>query len=101
MATKKTTISKSADPMILKNPRITEKAANLAGTAIYTFDVAVSATKNEIIKAFISAYKQTPIKVNVVNQKPKTFFRKGKLGVARRAKKAYIALPKGTTIDIM
>jgi large subunit ribosomal protein L23 len=106
MATKKTTTTsakttKSADVTLLKNPRITEKAATLAGHATYTFDVAVGATKNEIIKAFVALYKATPIKVNTVNVKPKTYFRRGKLGVGRSSKKVYVVLPKGTTIDIM
>jgi large subunit ribosomal protein L23 len=105
MATKKTTtsnsIAKSADVTLLRNPRITEKAANLAGHATYTFDVAVGATKSEIIKAFVMMYKATPIKVNTVNVKAKTFFRRGKLGIGKKGKKAYVVLPKGTTIDIM
>jgi len=99
--TQKNTIAKSADLTLLKNPRITEKAANLAGHATYTFDVATHSTKNEIIKAFIASYKATPIKVNTVNVKPKTFFKRGKLGIARKSKKAYVVLAKGTTIDIM
>lgn len=96
----KTTTAKSADVTLLKNPRITEKAANLAGHATYTFDVAVGATKSEIIKAFVMTYKATPIKVNTVNVKPKTYFRRGKLGIGRRSKKAYVVLAKGTQIDI-
>lgn len=101
MATKTTKISKSADVTILKNPRITEKAANLASSSTYIFDVSVDATKNEIIKAFVATYKAVPIKVNTVNEKAKSFFRRGKLGFGRRSKKAYIILPKGVTIDII
>jgi large subunit ribosomal protein L23 len=97
----KNTTAKSADVTLLKHPRITEKAANLAGHATYTFDVAVGATKSEIIKAFVMTYKATPIKVNTVNVKPKSFFKRGKLGFGKRSKKAYVVLPKGTTIDIM
>jgi large subunit ribosomal protein L23 len=99
--TQKNTTAKSADVTLLKNPRITEKAAMLAGHSTYTFDVAVGATKNEIIKAFVTTYKATPIKVNTVNVRADSFFRRGKLGFGRRSKKAYIVLPKGVTIDIM
>lgn len=108
MATTKKTIkkdnsktAKSADQSILRNPRITEKAANLAQKSIYLFDVDYTANKNEIAKAFILTYKQTPLKINIVNQKPKSYFRRGVLGFAKRSKKAYVILPKGTTIEIM
>lgn len=103
MATSKTTTkhtAKSADVTLLKRPRITEKAAKLAGHNTYAFDVAVTATKSEIIKAFVATYKQTPIKVNTVNVKAKSFFRRGVLGFGTRIKKAYVILPKGVTIDI-
>ena len=103
MATPKTTTknTKSADVTLLKRPRITEKAANLGTHNTYVFEVAVGATKNEIIKAFVATYKQTPIKVNTVMSKPKSYFKRGKLGFGTRSKKAYIILPKGTTIEIL
>ncbi len=101
MATKKLTTTKQAHPATLKNPRITEKAANLAGTSTYTFDVAVHVTKNEISKAFVAKYGKTPLKVNTVNLKPKSYFRRGVLSFGKRGKKAYVVLPKGVTIDIM
>lgn len=103
MATKQTqsnTGAKFAHALTLKNPRITEKAANAGKYNTYVFDVAPDTTKNEIIKAFTAAYKQAPIKVNTVNVKPKTFWRRGVLGFGKRSKKAYIILPKGTTIDL-
>ncbi len=108
MATNKTTTkdkaSKEVTPKsarILKRPRITEKAAKQASDNSYLFDVAVTATKNEIKKAFVAEYKKTPLKVNIVNVKPKTFWRRNKLGFAKRSKKAYVILPKGTTIEIL
>lgn len=87
--------------LILKNPRITEKAAKAQVHNIYVFDVSVSTTKSEIKKAFVSKYKHQPISVNTVNQKAKSFFRKGKLGFGPKSKKAYISLPKGKTIEVM
>ncbi len=101
MATKKTTTKEVVVQGVIKNPRITEKAANQANHNSYLFDVAVGATKSEIAKAFVAQYKHKPVKVNIVNVKPKTFFRRGKLGIARKSKKAYIILPKGTTIELM
>ncbi len=106
MATKKTqsdTTPKAtrANPLALGTPRITEKAAKLAGMNAYTFAVAVGVTKSEIAKAFADRYGKKPLKVNIINEKPKTFWRRGVLGVAKRTKKAYVILPKGVTIDIM
>jgi large subunit ribosomal protein L23 len=92
---------KSADVTLLKHPRITEKAANMGKYNTYLFDVAVGATKNEIAKAFFAVYKQKPLKVNTVNQKAKVYFRRGMLGFGKASKKAYVILPKGTTIEIM
>ncbi len=101
MATATTTITKNADATLLKNPRITEKAANMGKYNTYVFDVATRATKNEIAKAFTLAYKQKPLKVNTASKKAPSFFRRGILGFGSRTKKAYVILPKGSTIDLM
>jgi large subunit ribosomal protein L23 len=100
MATKKAQ-PKTANTALLKNARITEKAALASQFNIYLFDVAVNATKNEIAKAFEAVYKQKPIKVNTMNVVRKSYFRKGKLGFGAKGKKAYVFLPKGTKIEIM
>lgn len=100
MATKEIK-TQSASVDILKNPRVTEKAANAQTLNTYTFDVAVGATKSEIAKAFTMQYKHTPVSVRTANVKRKTFFRKGKLGFGAAGKKAYITLPKGKTIDVI
>ncbi len=85
---------------VLKNPRVTEKAANATQYSIYLFDVAVNATKSEIAKAFKAQYKKTPVKVNTVTMPRKSYFRRGRLGFGNHGKKAYVFLPKGVTIDI-
>jgi ribosomal protein L23 len=100
MATKKVTTKEVVVPSVLKNARITEKAANNAQYSIYLFDVAVNATKSEIAKAFKAKYKQTPLKVNTVTMLAKSFFRRSRLGFSTKGKKAYVFLAKGTTIDI-
>ncbi len=108
MATKKDTKEKKekdvkveAASLILKKPRITEKAARAGSMSIYLFNVAVGATKNEIKKAFETIYKHKPVKVNIVNSVRKSHFRRGVLGFGPRTKKAYVTLKKGTTIEIM
>ncbi|MEZ4114234.1 MAG: 50S ribosomal protein L23 [Candidatus Paceibacterota bacterium] len=50
---------------VIRNPRITEKAAYASDKNVYTFDIAPRASKLEIVKAIKSIYKVTPIKVNV------------------------------------
>lgn len=106
MATKKTTTKESKeevkkDTSVLKNPRVTEKAARAQAYNAYLFDVAPSATKSEIAKAFVKQYKHKPVRVHTVTQKPKSHFRKGILSFGPKGKKAYVYLPKGKTIEIM
>ncbi len=103
MAKEKTTTKEIAkvDTSILRNPRITEKAAKAQSHNAYLFDVSPSTTKSEIAKAFVKQYKHKPLKVNTVMQKPKSSFKKGILSFGPRGKKAYVYLPKGKTIDIM
>ncbi len=98
--TTKSGSSKSAEAGVLRNPRLTEKAANLGKYNTYVFDVAVNATKNEIKKAFELLYNAKPIKVNTVAEKRKSYFRRGQLGFGKGSKKAYVIIPKGKTIEI-
>ncbi len=101
MATKKTTTEEKVVTSVLGRALITEKAANNAQYSIYLFDVAVGTTKSEIAKAFKAKYNKVPVKVNTVNVMRKSFFRRGRLGFSNTTKKAYVFLPKGTTIDIV
>lgn len=106
MATTKTTKEKKAvveakDTSILKKARITEKAAKSQSFNAYLFDVAPSATKSEIAKAFVKQYKHKPVKVHTVTLKPKSHFRKGILSFGPKIKKAYVYLPKGKNIEVM
>lgn len=102
MATKKTTkkeekVKKEKNP-IIKNPRITEKAALSSERGVYTFDVATSTNKSEIKKAIKTLYKVDPIKVNIVTIKPKRVFVRGNKGVKSGGKKAVVYLKKGDKI---
>lgn len=97
--------AKGADITILKNPRITEKAANANAYSVYVFDVALGATKSEVAKAFAAAYKHVPVKVNITSIPRKSYFRRtnkgSQLGFGTKGRKAYIYLPKGTSIEVM
>ncbi len=86
---------------IIKNPRITEKAANVSDNNVYTFDVFPRATKIEIMKAIKAAYGFTPISVNVLAIPTKRVFRQTANGVKRGGRKAYVTLKKGDKIEFI
>ena len=86
---------------ILKNPRITEKAAILSEMGCYTFDVATDATKKEIAQAVKAQYKVTPVQVRTINEARTVVFRRGKKGMTGGGKKAYVYLKKGDKIEVL
>ncbi len=86
---------------VIKNPRITEKAANISDNNVYTFDVSAKATKIDIAKAIRDIYKVNPIKVNVVSVPTKRVFRKNSVGVKGGGRKAYVYLKKGDKIEFI
>ena len=87
---------------ILKHARITEKATmhNLNNT--YVFNVAVKATKRDIIRTVETLYKVTPrhVTISAIPTKNVRNRRTGKTGVKGGGKKAYVYLKKGETITI-
>jgi large subunit ribosomal protein L23 len=88
---------------ILLAPRITEKGAYLSEAGVYLFNVAVDATKHEIMAAVKKIYNVTPRKVTVVRVPKKAVATRGtnRKGSTRSGKKAYVFLKKGETIDIV
>lgn len=87
---------------VLMRPRITEKAALSADkNNVYVFEVSPDATKTSIAASIKESYKVTPVKVRVANIPDKAVFVRGKRGVKRGGKKAYVYLKKGDKIEIM
>ncbi len=86
---------------IIKNPRVTEKASNISAENIYTFNVAVSANKEEIKKAIFSLYKVKPTKINIIPVPYKNIIFKGKKGIKGGGKKAVVYLKKGEKIEFI
>lgn len=86
---------------VIRNPRITEKAAYASDKNVYTFDIAPRASKIEIVKAIKAIYNVTPVKVNVVAIPKKRVVRKNTLGVKGGGKKAYVFLKKGDKIEFV
>ena len=85
---------------VLLRPRITEKAANMTSANVYTFDVAMSATKQEITSSIEALYKVRPIRVRTVRIPAKRVAMRKRRGFGRVSaiKKAYVYLKKGDSI---
>ena len=87
---------------VLRGPRITEKAAIGADKhGVYVFEVEKSATKRSISDSVKESYKVTPVKVRVVNVKPRAVVVRGKRGTKTGFKKAYVTLKKGDKIELL
>ena len=88
---------------VIVKPVITEKAAVVGEQNVYTFEVQRSASKYDVRDAVKALFKVTPIKINIVNKKPRTFVSRmrGRRGVHSGTKKAYVFLKKGDRIDLV
>lgn len=87
---------------VLLHPRITEKAALGADKSnVYVFEVMPSATKKSISASIRDAYGVSPEKVHVLTIPSKRVFIRGKRGVKRGGKKAYVYLKKGDKIELI
>lgn len=91
---------KKISPLIA--PRISEKSIVGADkTGVYIFNVRESANKRSISAAVKETYKITPLRVRIARKPAKKVFVRGKWGVKKGEKKAYISLKKGDKIDIV
>lgn len=91
----------AVDTEVIRRPRLTEKAAVLSSQNVFTFDVALGASKHDVARAITALYKVIPLKVNIVNSagKPMPLRTRRGTGVRNRVRKAYVYLKKGDTID--
>ena len=86
---------------VLRRPIISEKAAKLSESNGVVFEVAMSATKEDIAKAIEVLYNIKPTKINVVITKGKVkSFRGSSSGTQRKVKKAYVSLPADANLDL-
>ncbi len=87
---------------ILHTPRITEKAAYLAESGCYTFNVAKNATKSDVARAVKEIYSVNPRKVTFSAIARKSVRTRGtnRIGYSAGGKKAYVFLKKGEKIDL-
>ena len=87
--------------LILKSPRITEKATDLAEKNQYIFNVWPGANKTEIKKAVEDVYGINVISVKIINIHRKKI-RLGKTsGFKKGYKKAIVKLAKGQKIEVL
>jgi len=86
---------------VLRRPIISEKAAKLSEKNGVVFEVAMSATKEDVAKAVEVLYNIKPVKVNIVITKGKVkTFRGRSTGTQRKVKKAYVSLPADANLDL-
>ncbi len=101
----KTTTTKKDLTWVLKNPKITEKAAIQAEGGVYVFEVNKDASKADIALAVSEIYKVLPVAVNIAKTPPKKVVRRKangvKSGYKAGQKKAYVYLKKGDKIELV
>lgn len=103
VSTKKLSSTRMDVSFVLRRPRITEKATEQAEHGVYVFEVATTATKKTIADAIVHFYKVTPRKIRVTQIPQKRISSKvrGRYGVKKAGKKAYVYLKKGDRIEIV
>jgi large subunit ribosomal protein L23 len=85
---------------ILLKPVVTEKAAHLAETGKYIFQVADGANKISVASAVKAIYGVDPVAVNIIKVKGKEVTRGRIVGRRKDWKKAVVTLPAGKSIQI-
>ncbi len=87
---------------VLRAPIVSEKTSRIQEKSNqFAFEVASTATKEDVKKAVESLFNVTVTSVNVLNVKGKTKAFRGRLGVRGALRKAYISLKEGQSIDVV
>ena len=86
---------------IILMPRITEKASLQSRGNSYTFNIAPSANKIQVKQAVKEIYNVNPVRVNIINMKPKKKIVRGIRGKVASFKKAIVFLKEGDTIEFI
>jgi large subunit ribosomal protein L23 len=94
-------INVTAPKEILIGVRMTEKSALMSDKNVYTFNVAIDATKSEVKKEIKRIYSVTPKKVNMIKSKGKNVVVRNRKGVKKDTKKAMVYLKDGDKINVM
>lgn len=86
---------------IIIGVRMTEKSAIMSDKNVYTFNVAIDATKSEVKKEIKRIYKVDPEKVNIIKSKGKNVVVRNRKGVKKDTKKAMVYLKPDDKINVM
>ena len=95
--------NKQEELLVLKRPRVTEKATLLAERSdkkAYTFEIDAHANKAEVAIAIKKLFGVTPAKIAITINPRKAVFVRGKAGFKGGVKKAVVYLKKGDKIEI-
>lgn len=89
--------------LVLKKPRITEKATFMTGNKypVYTFEIPDLVNKLAVKKAVKLKYNIDPIKVNIIKLPRKKVTVRRTNGMRAGIKKALVYMPVGTNIDFI
>lgn len=85
---------------LIRKPIITEKATLASESGAVVFEVQMSATKPQIKEAVEKLFNVKVKAVNTTITKGKVKKFKGRPGVRRDVKKAYVTLVEGNSIDV-
>jgi large subunit ribosomal protein L23 len=92
-------LSREAMYQIIRSPVITEKATMLSESGQFVFRVAPDATKPQIKAAIEGLFGVTVLAVNTLVSKGKVKRFRGRPGRRSDAKKAFVKLAAGQSID--
>lgn len=86
---------------ILVAPTMTEKSFRLQAEGKYVFYVNLGVNKHQVKMAVKETYGTEPVAVHMINRKPQTLYRWGRVtGTQKAMKKAIVTMPKGTTLPL-
>ena len=86
---------------VIIRPIVTEKSMKLNDQdKKITFEVAKGANKTQVAMAVKEIYNITPVKVNIVNVRPKTKRMGRYVGKTNAVRKAIVKLPEGQDISL-
>lgn len=85
---------------VLRAPRVSEKTARLAESNQYVFEIAKTATKDDVKAAVEHLFNVKVLAVNVANIKGKSKSFRFRAGRRSDKRKAYVRLAEGQTLDV-
>ncbi|MEB8388153.1 50S ribosomal protein L23 [Rhodobacteraceae bacterium KMM 6894] len=85
---------------VIRKPVVTEKATMASENGAVVFEVAIGSNKPQIKEAVEALFgvKVKAVNTTITKGKAKRF--RGRLGVRKDVKKAYVTLEEGNTIDV-